>query len=353
MKSVPNTYFSSARKECSSFSALVVCVALGLFVGACASKKAVTAAPTSLVWPAPPVPPRIAYVQSIARPSDVGIKRPALARFASWITGSERGNEALVKPFGVAVDEEGNLYVTDTGANAICLFDRVRRKWQRWEKIGKTQFASPVAITARKGVIFVADSGSGRVVAFDLRGKLLFDITNRLERPSGLVIASDRLWVADSQRHCVASFDLGGNFLSEFGHRGAGLGEFNFPTHIAADIAGNLFVTDSLNGRVQMFGPNGEPRRQIGNVGDTSGSFSRPKGLALDTMGHVYVVDALFDNIQVFDTDGRFLLYLGEPGAKPGEFWLPNGIAISSNNDIFVADSYNRRVQVFKYIGQP
>jgi DNA-binding beta-propeller fold protein YncE len=323
----------------------------------CASRASSTSksgqSPPSLVWPDPPLPPRVAYVRSISRPSDAGVKRSALTRFGNWVTGAQRGDEPLIKPFGIAVDEQNNLCVTDTAANVVCFFDRERKRWRRWEKIETVRFVSPVAVAKRMGIFFVADSALGRIIAFDERGKLLFEITDHLARPSGLAIAGDRLLVTDSQRHSVLAYNLGGGFLSEFGRRGAGPGEFNFPTHIAADSTGNLYVTDSMNGRVQVFGPNGEPKSQIGNLGDTSGHFSRPKGVALDTFEHVYVIDALFDNIQVFDSAGRFLLFLGEAGAGPGQFWLPSGVAISRENEIFVADSYNRRIQILKFIGQP
>jgi DNA-binding beta-propeller fold protein YncE len=258
-----------------------------------------------------------------------------------------------MKPFGIAFDEDDNLCLTDTGANAVCFWERGAARWRRWNKAGKLPFLSPVAVAKRKGIVYVADAGRRSVLAFDPTGKLLFQVTNRLEHPAGLTLVGDRLIVTDSRRHRLVVFDLLGNYLSEFGRRGVGPGEFNFPTHVVADRDGNLLVTDSMNSRVQILDAQGRFQGQIGSLGDSSGHFTRPKGVAVDTLGHLYVVDALFDNIQVFDREGRFLLYLGQAGADPGQFWMPNGIAISAKNEIFVADSYNRRVQVFRYIGRP
>ncbi len=306
-----------------------------------------------IIWPAPPAEPRVTLAQVIGRPSDAGVTVSGFSRLANWITGADKGNEPLVKPFGLALDEKDNLCLTDTGANAVSYFDRTRKTWQRWQKVGGVRFISPVAVASRNGLFFVADSGRASVVVFNLKGQLQFEITNHLARPSGLTIVDKRLLVADSQRHCVVSFDLTGHHLSEFGRRGSDVGEFNFPTHIAADKSGQLFVTDSMNGRVQVFDADGRFKNQIGAGGDAPGNFSRPKGVAVDSFGHVYVVDALFDNLQIFNAEGRFLLNLGESGSKPGQFWLPNGVAISGRNEIFIADSYNRRVQVLQYIGQP
>jgi sugar lactone lactonase YvrE len=294
-------------------------------------------------------------VQNFARPADLGIKRSALGRMANWLTGSEKGNEQLLRPFGLAFDERDNLCLTDTAANAVWFFDLKARKCSRWDKVGFVRFESPVAMVARNGTCYVADSALG-VVAFNLAGKLLFIVTNHLSRPSGLAVDDRALWVVDAQRHCVVKFDLSGQFLSEFGHRGTGPGEFNFPTHLARDAESRLYVTDSLNGRVQLFDPEGHFLGQIGQFGDSPGCFSRPKGpkgVTVDALGHVYVADANFDNVQVFDRQGQILLNLGQAGRDSGQFWLPAGIAANHQNEVFVADSYNRRVQIFRYIGPP
>ena len=180
------------------------------------------------------------------------------------------------------------------------------------------------------------------------------DEARRVYLPSGMTLTmatGDRLYVVDSQLNGVVVFDLQGKFVKQFGERGAGPGEFNFPTHVTADSQGFLWVTDSLNGRIQKFDRQGNYQGRIGSPGDSSGHFSRPKGAALDSLGRVYVVDGLFGNVQIFDPDGRLLLALGQAGSQAGEFWLPNGIAISRDNRIFVADSYNRRVQILKYVG--
>lgn len=305
------------------------------------------------VWPPPPEPPRIGYVCSLSTPADFGAKSSAFSHFGRWLTGSTKSSDALRRPFGLALDEEENLCLTDTSANAVCFYDRKARKWHSWERIGPLRFLSPVSVAKRNGTFFVADSILGKVVAFGEDSKLRFQITNHLERPCAVAISDKRLFVADSQRHKVCVFGLGGTFQKEFGNRGVGKGEFNFPTHLATDQSGVLYVTDSMNSRVQVFTPDGVYQCEIGKLGDSPGYFGRPKGIALDKEGRVYAMDAAFDNLQIFDSGRRLLLAVGENGSAPGQFWLPNGVAVNSSNEIFVADSYNRRVQVFKYIGSP
>lgn len=305
------------------------------------------------VWPEPPAAARIAWSQSIHRPVDLGIKRSAFTRFGQWITGSDRGNEQLSKPFALALDEFDNLCVTDTGANAVAFYNATTRKWTRWDKIGKTRFVSPVAVAKRQDTLYVADSALAAIIAFTETGKFRFCISNQLSRPTGLAIADDKLFVADSQGHALLCFSLDGRFLSKTGKRGDGEGEFNFPTHLAVDGQQRLYVTDSMNSRIQVFDASGRFVRQLGQAGDRPGHFSRPKGVAVDPSGNLYVVDGMFDNVQIFDPAGRVLLFFGAQGSGPGQFWLPNGIAISRSDDIYVADCYNHRIQVFKYLGAP
>lgn len=329
---------------------ILALLGFGLLAG-CQTPPVAPAPPVARVWPSPPEEPRIAYVQSLRGPADAGIQPSGFGRFIRWLTGAAAADQ-LVKPFGVALDEDDNLCVTDTGNHSVSYFDRVHKRWRRWDRVGKEHFLAPVGIAKRGGVLFVADSGLGRVLAFTEDGRLQFAVTNRLARPTGVAVEGDRLFVTDAQRHCVVVFDRWGRYVSEFGKRGTGPGEFNFPTHVAADAAGNLLVTDSVNSRVQVFDATGQWRGQIGKAGDAPGYFSRPKGVAVDSFGHVYVLDANFDNFQIFDLSGRLLLTVGEAGHGPGQFWLPAGLAISRQNEIFVADSYNHRVQVFRYLGK-
>jgi DNA-binding beta-propeller fold protein YncE len=322
-----------------------------LLAAGCRTSEPPAASPPR-VWPSPPAAPRIAFVQSLKGPADAGARLSSWRRVANFLTGSDRGLEAFVRPQGVALDEQGNLCLADPGAPAVCFLDRAEGRFLRWQRIGDEDLVSPVAIARRNGVFFVADTGLGKVLAFDDRGRLLFSLREGLQRPAGVAASADRIFVADAQSHEILVYDHGGRLIRRFGSRGTGPGQFNVPTHVALDAQGRLYVTDSMNFRVQIFDAAGEWVASLGAAGDSSGHFSRPKGVAVDSFGHIFVVDALFDNVQVFDDAGRFLMHWGEAGQEPGEFWLPAGIAADHSNRLYIADAYNGRVQVFQYVGE-
>jgi hypothetical protein len=50
-------------------------------------------------------------------------------------------------------------------------------------------------------------------------------------------------------------FSSSGTFITKWGSRGSGDGQFNDPWGIAVDASGNVFVADTGNDRVQVFAP--------------------------------------------------------------------------------------------------
>lgn len=305
------------------------------------------------VWPAPPAEPRIQWIGEVTRPTDLDMPVPFISRLGNFITGGERGRERLVRPFGIAVDEAGNLCITDSGAGAVSYYDLTRRQYRRWTEVGGQRFDFPVAVAKHQGLIYVADSGRQEVVVFTEQGKLQRRIREEVDRPSGLVLGHDRLYVAFANTHVIRVYDLQGRALFQFGRRGVGPGEFNFPTHLAVDGAGRIYVTDALNFRVQVFDREGVFLREIGSLGDGSGYFSRPKGVAVGANGEIFVSDALFDNVQIFDREGRFLMDFGSAGSLRGEYWMPAGLAVAPGGRIYLADSYNGRLQIFQLLPSP
>jgi DNA-binding beta-propeller fold protein YncE len=306
----------------------------------------------TLSWPPPPAEPYIVYVRDICGPKDIGVRASFFSRLGNALTGVGKDAKRMDRPFGLTLDAENNLVVTDTGTSAVDYLDLSAKKWLHFTSAGGKSFVSPVAAVHQAKTFIVADSAAGCVVGFDEQGKVQFTITNELERPSGLAILGDRLLIADSQLHQVVLCDRAGKFIAKFGRRGQGDGEFNFPTHVAVDDRKQIYVTDSLNHRIQVFDDAGKFIRRFGSVGDGPGHFSRPKGVAVDRAGHVYVVDAVFNNVQIFNGQGRLLLDFSGPGSEAGKLCLPNAIAINSRNEIFVADAYNHRIQVFRYTGR-
>ena len=305
-------------------------------------------------WPPPPDAARITWVGQLTTSADLKPGLDALETLGQALFGKEE-SRSMLSPIAVCTDNGDRVFVADSNAQLVHVFDLNTRKYAMW-KPGKDQpqFNQPVGIAwdVHAQRLLVSDSVAGTIFIFNKDGAYVGQFgAGVLQRPVGLAVdeAQGRVFVADAKAHQVLIFDPDGKLQRRLGTRGEGPGQFNFPTNVALDSTGLLYVSDSLNFRVQQFDAQLKPMAAFGKKGDMPGYFAQPKGLATDSEGQVYVIDAQFENVQLFDRQGQVLMDFGEEGAAPGQFWLPTGIFIDRHDRIWVADSYNRRVQVFDY----
>ena len=307
-------------------------------------------------WPEPPEPARVRYVGRLATSAD--LKRPigGLEAIGSAIFG-KKSARAMLTPFAVCTDGHDRLFVADSNAQVVHVFDLQTRRYAMWRPASPARFSQPVGVAYESalGRLYVSDSVGATVHMFDRAGKYLGQtLPGLFKRPTGIFYdrRTKRLLVTDTVAHNVTVCGPNGEPITRFGNRGERLGEFNFPTSVTVDSSGLVYVCDALNFRIQQFESDYRPIRQIGSKGDMPGYFGQPKAVACDSQNHLYVVDAQFEAVQIFDSEGRLLLNFGEEGRAPGQFWLPTGIFIDPQNRIWVADDYNRRVQVFEYLAE-
>jgi DNA-binding beta-propeller fold protein YncE len=320
--------------------------------------------PTGLIWPLPPDPPRIRWV---AQYSDMAkVKKPVVKK-SSWVdkvTGTKTLDEKLElrKPYGVATDKRGRIFVADTELQVVFMIDPKAKAVERREGNSRAPLAMPVGVAVDSDDrLFVSDAALHSVICFSPTGSPIAHFgTTVLGRPGGIAIdrQRNRLYVADAKESRVAVFDTQSlKFLAYFGGPSKtgkrDDGTFLSPTNTAVDRQGNIYVADTGNYRVQVLDPTGKFVRAFGTQGDAPGEFIRPKGIAVDSQGHVYVADAEFNNFQIFTPDGHALLAVGALGSDPGQFALLAGLYIDSEDQIYTTEMFHGRIQVFQYIAQP
>jgi hypothetical protein len=83
------------------------------------------------------------------------------------------------------------------------------------------------------------------------------------------------------------------SFVTSWGSRGSGFGQFSQPFDVATDSASNVYVTDftALSNQVQKFSSDGTFMLSWGYLGTGGGGFANPASIAIDTNGVVYVTD--------------------------------------------------------------
>jgi hypothetical protein len=129
---------------------------------------------------------------------------------------------------------------------------------------------------------------------------------------------------------------------------------------VAVDRAGNVYVAETGSDEIRKITPAGVVSPLAGSAGQpgsangtgSQAQFDRPTGLAVDSAGNVYVADQNNDEIREITPAGLFTLAgsAGQPGSADGagsksQFNNPAGVAVDSARDIYVGDGGNDEVR--------
>ena len=178
---------------------------------------------------------------------------------------------------------------------------------------GGKEFNNPcgIAIGPNDEVIIV-DSDEEEVIIFDKDLKLIRTFgqgsgDSKLNDPEDVAVGHNVIAVSDWDDHVVKKFSLQGDYLSKFGSRGSGDGQFSNPLGLCFNSKGLLYVVDNNNYRVQVFREN-VFLFKFGSQGHNPGQFHYPCYIAVDSSDQVYVTDSSNDGgISVFSEDGHFI----------------------------------------------
>ena len=129
----------------------------------------------------------------------------------------------LFCPYDVAVNRNGDLFVTDMGERQACIYMYAKADHRLLNCI----------------------VGGTHAPAFRNAWNISID-------------RDDNIIVSDYDEHCIKIFTPRGLMICEFGQRGSGIGQFFHPAGTCIDHYGNILVADSANNRVQMFSAQGE-----------------------------------------------------------------------------------------------
>jgi ABC-type branched-subunit amino acid transport system substrate-binding protein len=244
---------------------------------------------------------------------------------------------------GMAIDDQGNLYIPDPFAN------RIRR------------------ITPDGRVSTLAGTGSPGYVDGPIA-------TAQFNSPTGLAVdAAGNVYVADGGNQRIRIIQVDGTVTTlagtgEPGYRDGPVGEaqFNSPFDVAASSTGVLYVADAGNDRIRAISPDGMVSTLAGSGGrgfedgpPEQAEFNGPWKITLAADGTLYVADgvAIFMRgnhaIRRVAPDGTVSTVAGTgmPGLADGPvseagFYWPEDVDVDASGNIYVADSHSDRIRV-------
>jgi transposase-like protein/sugar lactone lactonase YvrE len=268
--------------------------------------------------------------------------------------GGPAAEAQLFRPWDIALDRAGNVFIADAGAHVI-------------RRVDPSGTIATVAGNGRRGY----SGDGGPATAATLHG------------PTGVAVDEEGgLLIADHLNHVVRRVDPGGTISTVAGDGNAGFSgdggparaaRLNMPARIVA--AGDSFlVADYRNNRVRRVDGRGIIDTIAGNGDDTTSGDSgpapaaglpRPNGLALDADGNLYVVqvggsltrDARVRRVDAGGTitttaGGGWSGYEGDGGpAITARLSAPSDVAFDGSGRAIICDSHNNRIRRVDHSG--
>ena len=263
------------------------------------------------------------------------------------------GEQIVKYPWGVAVNEQDEIAVSDTGNHKIHLFksdgSHIKSFGEQGAKHGK--FDWPCGIVFHSTNIIVAEQSENcRIQELSRQGEYLShfggegSLDHQLNYPAGLSIDSDgNIIVADKGNKLIKIFSTDGQFLNKLGTEGSFIEPYHCIQH-----DNYLIVSDSGDHSLKCFDRKGNFLHKFGKKGNANWEFNEPCCLSMNKAGHLMVCDSENHRVQVYDLSGKFVAKFGTEGSGMGEFDVPVSAAVLRDGKIVVSDLNNSRIQIFE-----
>ncbi|HEX7641335.1 MAG TPA: DUF4214 domain-containing protein [Burkholderiaceae bacterium] len=246
-------------------------------------------------------------------------------------------------PQGIGIDRAGNLYVADTGNNLI-------------RKLSAGSIVSTVAGLRSLGG---QSDGTGSAANFTFASSMAHDAVGNLYLVNGASIV--KLTPGGTATTFVGNAGTVG-----YADANGTAARFNGIGGLVFDASGNLYLTDSGNNVVRMVTPDGQVSTVAGNAGalayvngqGSAARFGVLGGIAIDSQGNLYVADSTGSAIRKIDTRFNVSTFAGGPGhygtsdgnVFTASFDYPSTLAMDASGNLYVSDG-NSTIRVITAAG--
>lgn len=311
----------------------------------------------------------------------------------------------LENPSAVAMDSIGNLYIADAGNNKIRKVNAVTKQISTVAGDGNygyagdgnsalgAQFRNPTGVAVDDdGNVYIADKYNNRIRKIDADGNIStiagtgvndysgdsgLAVDAALSNPSAVAIYDGNLYIADTSNHRIRLIDAAGNIHTVAGSDDSGYSgdggkaveaRLYYPSAIAVDGSGNLYIADTYNNRIRKV----DFSSGIGIISTVAGSsltdgfggdggsaveaqLNEPEGVAIDDSGNLYISDTDNNRIRKVIPSGTIMTiagigtggYSGDGGSGLlAELNGPLGITLDSAGNLIIADTYNYAIRI-------
>lgn len=250
---------------------------------------------------------------------------------------------------GVDADDSGNVYLLQRQAPPVMCFDR-NGKFVRSFGDDLVGTGHGLAVDPQ-GNVWVTDTGHHLVFKFSPEGRLLLALgqsdkpgadESHFDKPTHTAFGDNGdIFITDGYGNSrIVHVTADGKFVNAWGKAGSGPSEFNAPHAAIVDGKGRLLVCDRDNERIQIF-------NQEGHLLATWTGY-KPFGIAMDRDGVFFICGN--NQVSQLDADGKVVRSWGKEGVEAGQFKTPHLMAADRDGNLYIAEVSGRRLQMLKRI---
>lgn len=308
----------------------------------------------------------------------------------------------LNSPYGVALDDDGNLYICDksnnrvrkvniTGIISTVAGSGTLGYFGDGSLATNAQISAPLNVAIdHKGNLYIADAGNNRIrkVAGGIistvagtgvagfNGDGIAATLAMLNQPVGLAVDdAGSIYIGDALNYRIRKIDtfgvihsIAGTGVSGFSSDGAAAdtSQIHHCISLKVDHEGNIFFVDSSRiRRINSFGILSTVAGITimgygGDGGIATSAMIYPEAIDVDVAGNIYVADGSNQRIRKVTTDGYIntiagngMVGLSGDGGDPllAQLCHPAGIAVNTVNDIYFSNQCGASVRKITILG--
>jgi streptogramin lyase len=244
-------------------------------------------------------------------------------------------SSGLKGPYAVAVDGTGNVYLADTGDNAI-------KEWSVSTKqvttLVSSGLSSPTGVAVdSQGNVYIADSTNNAIKEWIVAtGQVTSLVASGLSSPVGVAVDSQgNVYFSDAGHNAIKEWVVASKQVATLVSSG-----LSSPRGVAVDTQNNVYFADSKNNAIKEWTGTGKPVSTLVSTG-----LNAPAGVAVDGDGNVYIADTGNNAIKEWNPVSHVVTALVSTSLK-----APGGVAVDGQGNVYIADSSDSAIKEFSAV---
>lgn len=254
----------------------------------------------------------------------------------------------LYQPDNMAFDRRGNIYLVDTDhehRSRVLKLSPAGLELADWRVFtdgpGTDNGPNGIAID-QNGNIYVPDGAAQRVLKLSAAGKVIRvfgPVKGSFKYVHVTVDAGGDVYVVEPEQNAIEKFSPQGVLLARwYRERGSGADQWHEPQTIAIGRDGTLVILDWGNDRIEVLSNSGATRLIFHAAGAPGEGLVSSSGACTDDSGDIYVADYQHGRVKEFDPKGHLLKTIGNHGEHRIFEHAPFSLACGRDGNLYSAD---------------